>query len=64
VAAAPDDVSSTVPGVLQLIGVLRYRTDLDWSRAAAVVYVCFLATILLLGDTAGGRPSAWIRRTS
>ena len=41
-------MSSTVLGVLQLIGVLRYRTDLDWSRAAAVVYVCFLATILLL----------------
>jgi hypothetical protein len=38
-----------VLGGLQLITVLRYRTDLDWSRAAAVVYVCFLATILRRG---------------
>jgi hypothetical protein len=45
----PMMLSYTVLGVLQLTAVLRYRTDLDWSRAAAVVYVCFLATILLLG---------------
>jgi hypothetical protein len=45
----PMMLSYTVLGLLQLTGVLRYRTDLDWSRAAAVAYVCFLATILLLG---------------
>jgi hypothetical protein len=45
----PMMVSYTVLGVLQLTAVLRYRTDLDWSRAAAVVYVCFLVTILLFG---------------
>jgi uncharacterized membrane protein YfcA len=44
----PMMASYTVLGMLQLIAVLRYSTDLDWSRAAAV-YVCFLATILLLG---------------
>jgi hypothetical protein len=42
-------LSYTVLGLLQLTGVLRYRADLGWSRAAAVAYVCFLATILLLG---------------
>jgi hypothetical protein len=36
-------------GLLQLTAVLRHPTDLDGSRAAAVVCVCFLATILLLG---------------
>jgi len=45
----PMMLSYTVLGLLQLTSVLRYRTDLDWSGAAAVVYVCFLATILLLG---------------
>jgi hypothetical protein len=40
--------SYTMLGVLQIISVLRYRTDLDWS-GAGVAYVCFLATILLLG---------------
>jgi hypothetical protein len=45
----PMMASYTMLGVLQLTAVLRYRTDLDWSRAAAMVYVCFLATILLLG---------------
>jgi len=39
----------TMLGLLQLTAVLRFPADLDWSRAAAVVYVCFLATILLLG---------------
>jgi hypothetical protein len=41
--------SYTLLGVLQLTSVLRYPADLDWSGAAAVVDVCFLATILLLG---------------
>ena len=41
--------SYTVLGGLQLTAVWGYRTDLDGSRAAAVGYVCFLATILLLG---------------
>lgn len=45
----PMMASYTLLGVLQLTAVLRYRTDLDGSRAAAVGYVCFLATILLLG---------------
>jgi hypothetical protein len=45
----PMMLSYALLGVLQLTSVLRYRTDLDWSGAAAVVYVCFLATILLLG---------------
>jgi hypothetical protein len=45
----PMMLSYTVLGVLQITAVLRYWADLDWSRAAAVVYVCFLATILLLG---------------
>jgi hypothetical protein len=45
----PMMASYTVLGVLQLTAVLRYATDLDWNRAAAVGYVCFLATILLLG---------------
>ena len=45
----PMMASYTMLGVLQLTAVLRYRTDLDGSRAAAVGYVCFLATILLLG---------------
>jgi hypothetical protein len=39
----------TMLGLLQLTAVLRFPADLDRSRAAAVVYVCFLATILLLG---------------
>jgi hypothetical protein len=45
----PMMLSYTGLGVLQFTAVLRYRTDLDWSGAAAVVYVCFLSTILLLG---------------
>ena len=45
----PMMASYTALGVLQLTAVLRYATDLDWSRTAAVVYVCLLATILLLG---------------
>jgi hypothetical protein len=45
----PMMASYTVLGVLQLTAVLRYRTDLDGSRPAAVAYVGFLATILLLG---------------
>jgi hypothetical protein len=45
----PMMLSYTLLGVLQLSSVLRYRTDLDWSRAAAMVYVFFLTTILLLG---------------
>ena len=42
-------LSYTALGLLQLAGVLRYPADLDGSHAAAVAYVCFLATILLLG---------------
>jgi hypothetical protein len=45
----PMMLSYTLLGLLQLTSVLRYPTDLDWSRPAAVVYVCFLASILLLG---------------
>jgi hypothetical protein len=45
----PMMLSYTVLGVPQLTSVLRYPADLDWNRAAAVVYVCFLATFLLLG---------------
>lgn len=45
----PMMLSYTVLGLLQLTTVLRYPGELDWSRAAAVVYVCFLATIVLLG---------------
>jgi hypothetical protein len=45
----PMMLSYTMLGVLQLAAVLRYPTDLAWGRAAAVVYVGFLATILLLG---------------
>jgi hypothetical protein len=45
----PMMLSYTVLGVLQLGSVLRYPTDLDWSRVAAVVYVLFLATVLLVG---------------
>jgi hypothetical protein len=45
----PMMLSYTMLGVLQLTAVLRYPTELDWSDPAAVVYVCFLATILLLG---------------
>jgi hypothetical protein len=45
----PMMLSYTVLGVLQITAVLRYWAVLDWSRAAAVVYECFLATILLLG---------------
>jgi hypothetical protein len=45
----PMMASYTLLGVLQLTAVLRYANDLDWSRAAALGYVCLLATILLLG---------------
>jgi hypothetical protein len=45
----PMMLSYAALGALQIIGVLRYPADLDWGRAAAVAYVCFLATILLLG---------------
>jgi hypothetical protein len=45
----PMMLSYTMLGVLQLTAVLRYPADLDWSRAAAELYVGFLATILLLG---------------
>jgi hypothetical protein len=37
-------------GLLQIAGVLRYPSDLDRSHVAAVVYVLFLVTILLLGS--------------
>jgi hypothetical protein len=46
----PMMLSYTLLGLLQLSSVLRYPADLDWSRRAAVVYVLFLATILLLGS--------------
>ena len=36
-------------GLLLVISLLRYPADVDWSRAAAMVYVVFLATVLLLG---------------
>jgi hypothetical protein len=42
-------LSYTAFGLLQLTTVLRYPADVDWSNPAAVVYVCFLATVLLLG---------------
>lgn len=45
----PMMLSYTVLGLLQIITVLLYPTDLDWNHAAAVAYVFFLATILLLG---------------
>src|SRR5919197_373679 len=45
----PTMLSHTLLGVLQVSSVLRYPADLDRSRLAAVVYVLFLATILLLG---------------
>jgi hypothetical protein len=45
----PMMLSYTVLGVLQLTAVLHHRTDLDWRRASAGVYVCFLASIFLLG---------------
>ena len=45
----PTMLSYTLLGVLQVSSVLRYPADLDRSRLAAVVYVLFLATILLLG---------------
>jgi hypothetical protein len=45
----PMMLSYTLLGLLQITSVLRYPTDFDWSRVAGVVYVLFLATILLLG---------------
>jgi hypothetical protein len=58
----PMMASYTLLGVLQLTSVLRYPNDLDWSRAAAVGYVCFLATILLLGGY--GCWKAWSLRAA
>ena len=45
----PMMLSYTLLGLLQITSLLRYPADLDRSRVAAVVYVLFLATILLLG---------------
>jgi hypothetical protein len=45
----PMMLSYTLLGLLQITSVLRYPADLDWSRMTAVVYVLFLASILLLG---------------
>jgi hypothetical protein len=45
----PMMLSYTALGLLQITAVLRYPADVDWSRTSAVVYVIFLATILLLG---------------
>jgi hypothetical protein len=45
----PMMLSYAALGLLQITAVLRYPADVDWSRTSAVVYVCFLATILLLG---------------
>ena len=58
----PMMVSYTLLGVLQLTAVLRYPTDLDRS-GAAMVYVCFLATIFLLGGYGWWETQRRIRRS-
>lgn len=45
----PMMLSYPLLGLLQITSVLRYLSDLDWNRTAAVIYVVFLATVFLLG---------------
>jgi len=36
-------------GILEFVALIRYPTSVDWARPAALMYVLFLASVLLVG---------------